>query len=179
MLRHKKSMHSDSEYDDMSDSDEQDDIFGSASDKEADAMSVTSSDDSLDYDPWQDIVDEAFNKCQAQFQVNVNKLTEKDGEISENEAEEIVFKDMKTKYRKAMMNAFGSKLVWFDVMKKDPIYKAIKKTVNQLISDEQYDPQEAVKYAILKRRFLFDKVLDTYVSPQLNNDIDDEQEFSE
>jgi hypothetical protein len=180
MLRHKRSAHpdEDSEEDAMSDISVQEDIFGPVDennyDNSDDDMSVTS-EKSLDIDPWEYIVEEAFDKCQSQYETEVKELMEEDTEISESEARENVFEDMKSTYRKAMMNIFGRKLVWFDAMKKDPIYKAIKKTVNQLIATEHYEGEEALKYAILKRRFLFDKVLDNYVTPQLEEEEDTEQ----
>ena len=76
-----------------------------------------------------------------------------------------------------MMNIFGSKMLWFNTLKKDPIYKAVKKTVSQLIDTEDYQIDEALKYAILKRRFLFDKILSDYEIPQLNEGEDVEQEI--
>jgi hypothetical protein len=77
---------------------------------------------------------------------------------------------MKNTYRKAMVNSLGSKLVWFDAMKNDPIYKSIKKSVSRLIDTDVYDKDEALKYGILKRKFLFDKVLDTYQIPELERE---------
>lgn len=61
-------------------------------------------------------------------------------------------------------------------MKKDPIYKSIKKTVNRLIDTDEYDKEEALKYGIFKRKFLFDKVLGTYEIPKLEGEGAMEQE---
>jgi hypothetical protein len=87
----------------------------------------TTSDDSVDIDPWQTIVDEAFTECQPRFETKVSELMNEDSDISESEARENIFEDMKNIYRKAIMNTFGSKVHWFNVMKKDPIFKSIKK----------------------------------------------------
>lgn len=182
MLRHKKSAHPDTdlEEDAMSEVSVQEDIFGPESENSRDSsdenMSVTS-ENPADIDPWQDIVDETFAECQSQFESEVRELMEDDTEISEEDARETVFKDMKSTYRKAMMNIFGSKMLWFNTLKKDPIYKAVKKTVSQLIDTEDYQIDEALKYAILKRRFLFDKILSDYEIPQLNEGEDVEQEI--
>ena len=176
MLRHKRSTHSesDSEYGEVSEP--SGDIFGA----ESDDMSDSTSEDTAKIDPWQEVVEEAFTKCRAQFQTNVDKVMKEDADISESEAEKNVFKDMKKVYRKALMNAFGNRIVWFDGMKKDPTYKAIKKSVNHLVSKEDYEPLEALKYGIHKRKFLFDKVLDAFAKPRLNDDdMEDEREDSE
>lgn len=184
MLRHKKSTHSDidSDEDRMSDISLKEDIFeaidendSNQSDEHDDDMSV-SSEESLDIDPWEDIVGETFQRCQSQYDDEVNELMHEDKGISDEKARENVFNDMKSTYRKAMINIFGSKLLWFDAMKKDPIFKTIKMTVNRLITKENYEAEEALKYAILKRRFLFDKVLDTYDEvPQINEEDETEQ----
>lgn len=179
MLRHKRSAHSneDSDEDAMSDVTDQEDIFGSVDENESDNsdddMSVTS-ENSSGIDPWQEVVDEAFQECQSQYEEEVREIMQDDTDLSESEAKKDVFEDMRGTYRKALMNSFGAKLMWFDSIKRDTIYKTIKKTVNQLKETEDYDEQEAVKYAILKRRFLFDKVLDSYDVPQLDAEQEEE-----
>lgn len=101
-----------------------------------------------------------------------------DSNTSEIEAREKVFETMRKTFRKAMMNSFGSKLVWFDAMKKDRTYKSIKQTVNQLSDKESYEPEEALKYGIIKRRFLFDKILDEYIAPEVPQDMEEEVDSS-
>jgi predicted RNA-binding protein Jag len=140
--------------------------FASLSDSNDNDNISVNSENTMDIDPWEEIVQEAFDQCQSQYQNEVNEAMEEDTDISESEAKKQVFEDMKNPHRNAIMKTFGSKLVWFDVMKKNPIYKAIKKTISHLIDTEDYEDNEALKYAILKRRFLFDKVLESYNYPQ-------------
>lgn len=179
MLRHKKYAHSDEESEDdaMSDISEHEDIFGPVDAEETEGSSENESEHSEQFDPWQVIVDEAFDKCQPQYQNDVEKLME-DSNTSEIEAREKVFETMRKTFRKAMMNSFGSKLVWFDAMKKDRTYKSIKQTVNQLSDKESYEPAEALKYGIIKRRFLFDKILDEYIAPEVPQDMEEEVDSS-
>ena len=71
ILRHKRSAHSneDSDEDAITDVTDQEDVFGPDDENESDNsngnMSVTS-ENSSDCDPWQEIVDDAFQKCQSQ-----------------------------------------------------------------------------------------------------------------
>jgi hypothetical protein len=111
--------------------------------------------------------EEVFTECQSRFETKVSEMMDEDSDISENEARENVFLNMKNTYRKSIMNTFGSKVHWFNVMKKDPIFMSIKNTVNQLIETEDYQADEALKYAVLKQGFLFDKVLNNYEIPEL------------
>ncbi|XP_052804040.1 uncharacterized protein LOC128234087 [Mya arenaria] len=97
-------------------------------------------------------------KSQSQYEEKVRELMQEDADLSESEAKKDVLEDMRGTYRKALLNIFEARLTWFDAIK----------TVNQLKDTENYEEQEAVKYAILKRRFLFDKVLDSYNVPQLD-----------
>ncbi|KAL4225369.1 hypothetical protein ACF0H5_016058 [Mactra antiquata] len=95
---------------------------------------------------------------------------EEDSDVSDNEAREDAYEDMKSVYRTAMMNSFANKLLWFEAMKRDPVYKSVRKTINRLIDTEGYEQGEALKYGILKRQFLFDKVLDIYNIPNVSED---------
>ena len=197
MLRHKATKHKlpadsysdDSDDDDMSDvSPKKRRIYGSKEDIFgiiADTQSKDSDSDIDDIaskermDPWELIADEAFKKCQSQYVSKVN--AEEDSAITEKEAKERAFSSMKGVYRVAMMNSFIKQLLWFNAMKKDPVYKAVKRTVNRLIDTEDYEKEEALKYAILKRQFLFDRILDTYEFPstEKGDDMEIEDDDSE
>ena len=175
MLKHKRSTYQDSDNDDddelLNVSSKSPRIYGSNEDIFGTSDENWSSDDDdgkvaeTTSDPWDIIVNESFQRCQSLFDEGVNELIKRNSDISEEEAEEHVFKSMKESYRSAI-----HKLLWFDAMKKDPIYKTIKKTVNRLIDTEQYEHDEALKYAMLKRKFLFDKILDTYDIPTTGDD---------
>ncbi|KAL4236047.1 hypothetical protein ACF0H5_004433 [Mactra antiquata] len=177
MLRHKKTAHSDAK-DVMSDSLEKENIFGKLDESDTassdEAMMSENSSPSTDLDPWNEIIDEAYQKCQSQYDSKVAEIMDEDSDVSDEEAREDAFEDMRSVYRTAMMNSFGSKLLWLQAMKRDPIYKSIKKTFNRLVEIEDFDNEEALKYAILKRKFLFDKVLDAYDLPDLSEKKDNQ-----
>ena len=79
----------------------------------------------MDIDPWEEIVQEAFDQCQSQYQHEVKEAMEEDNDISECEAKKTNFRGNEKHLPKSHNELFGNKLVWFDVMKKDPIYRAI------------------------------------------------------
>lgn len=70
------------------------------------------------FDPWEDILEEA---CQSHLEDEVGEKSD----LSERKAKD-VFGDMKSTYRKALMNTFCTKPMWFGAMNRDSIYKAIK-----------------------------------------------------
>ena len=50
---------------------------------------------------------------------------------------------MQSAYRKAAMTIFMNRMSWFDAIRKDPIYNAIKRTATHLIEFDDYEPEEA------------------------------------
>lgn len=46
----------------------------------------------------------------------------------------------------------------------------IKQSFTWLIDTDDYQPMEAVKYGFVKCQFLFDKALDTYITPGLEKE---------
>lgn len=179
MERHKKSKHfMIQESDDDAISEQSGDIFGSDSEDESedsDDMSVAS-EASSDLDPWDNIIEEVFEQCQSQYDTKVQSLMQGDVGLDEIEAKEAVFKDMRPTYRKAIMNVLSKKLLWLNDLKHDPTYKSIKNTSNHLMAAEDYKRSEALKYAIQKRQFLFDNILERYQPPDIeegtNTDIE-------
>ncbi|KAL4220338.1 hypothetical protein ACF0H5_020745 [Mactra antiquata] len=60
----------------------------------------------------------------------MNEMVEED--VSDSETREDAHEYMKIAYRTAMMNIYGSKLIWFETRKRYPAYKSITNTVNRL-----------------------------------------------
>ena len=58
--------------------------------------------------------------------------------------------------------------MWFNAMQADPIYKSIQNTAKNLIVMEDYSRDEAWKYAICKRKYLLDTVLDEFELPEMD-----------
>lgn len=153
MLRHKRNAHP------TQSSDEEDprmsDIF--SSDNDSSDIDTDSSVD-ISQNPWEDIIDEAVKRCQPDFDAEVNKLVSNG--MDEDAAGRSAFDAMRGQYRKAMMNDLGKRILWFQSMKRDVTYRKLKATVDRLVSKEGYLDDEALKYGILKRQFLFDKFVD-------------------
>jgi len=126
------------------------------------------------YDPWESVVQKAFDKCAEQFEDEVTKLVHRE-DISQTEARSHVYNEMRSKYRKAMITVFTNRMVWFDALRKHPIYKTIKKTATNLIDLDDYSSDEAWKSAIGQRKFLFDTILEEYYPPEMESE-DDESE---
>lgn len=127
-------------------------------------------------DPWTVLVDRTFEKCGSEFAEEVNMLID-EGE-NEEEAREEAYSNMLPLFRKDIMGRYLERMVWYDEIKKDPVHRKIKSTVKRLIEEEDYDQIEALKYAVKKRKFLFDDILQSYDPPEVDNDTEDTEDIS-
>ena len=130
------------------------------------------------YDPWDSVIERAFDKCQDQFEKEVAKMIRK-RKISETGARRHVYQDMQSTYRKAVINIFTKRMVWFDEIRRHPVYKTIKKTATNFIDLEDYNPEEAWKSAIGKRKYIFDNILEEYYPPELEEEELEEGDISD
>jgi hypothetical protein len=109
MLRHKKGAHIQYEEEaDLSTSDLSESETESSNEEQEetdkDKRSMRAS-----YDPWDSVVQKAFEKCEEQFEEEVTKLLHKD-DMSETEARSLVYHDMRSKYRKAIISVFTNRM---------------------------------------------------------------------
>ena len=160
MLRHQRSMHTD-EY---SGSDSEVQSENSDVDISDQENEEATEDDAID--PWDVIVKEAFDRFQSEFEERVKDYVSKEN-VQESDVRQIVFEDMWDIYRKAMMNIFIDKMLWFAATKREPVFTAIRKSATDLKTMDDYDDDEAWKSATSKRKFLFDKILKRYEPPEL------------
>lgn len=159
MLRHKKSVHRKEDLDSEPEPDFSEDIEDSSTEGEvADT-----------YDSWESLVRRAFEDCREEFEEEVNNLTER-RHFDQTEARRKAYTDLLPAFRKSLMSLFIKRITWCKAMEHDPIYKTIRKTVNKLIVEEDFDRQEAWKYAVSKRKYLLDTVLEKFDPPQFEDD---------
>ena len=128
--------------------------------------------ESSDYQesPWRGIVNGTFKELQSEYKQKVENYIE--AGHSENDAHSLGYKDMFKEYRDVMGEAYLNLVFWMQNMRRDPVHRKIKDTVQRLREDEDYDTREAWKYAVDKRRYLFDRVLETYIPPSTEDSND-------
>ena len=63
-------------------------------------------------------------------------------------------------------------MLWYKSIKHDRLFQAIKESDKRLVGEEDYDLEEAWKYASSKRKYLFEDLLKQYLPPK----VDDENE---
>ena len=88
--------------------------------------------------------------------------------MEQEEARSKAYKELKPTFRKALMTSISNRVIWFNAMQADPIYKSIQNTAKNLIVMEDYSRDEAWKYTICKRNYLLDTVLDEFELPEMD-----------
>ena len=171
MLRHKKNKHgkekeeSESELSERDISESESEGAMSGADEASDTDRAEGDDEN---DPWESVVDKAFDKCQDQFEEEVTKLIRRRN-VDQTEARKRVYQDMRGTYRKAVSSVLTDRILWFQAIRKHPVYKAIKRTATTFVDSDDYSQEEAWKSAIGQRKYLFDTILAEYYPPELED----------
>ena len=61
-------------------------------------------------------------------------------------------------------------MLWYKSIKHDRIFQAIKESVKRLVEEEDYDLEEAWKYAASKRKYLFEGLLKQPLPPTVEEE---------
>lgn len=182
MLRHEESVHGDggggiddTSYDESdhgsgdpeSDDDVGDDSDGSQSGSEESNASESDigsdggdngdveDDDSGEIDLWSHLKRKAMQKI-----TKDNNSAVANG-MSEEEVMSDISRNTLPTIRQKMMDSYTRMLLLWHYANRDPVNKKIINTKRRLIDEEDYDPDEAIRYAVHKRRYLIYKATDT------------------
>ncbi len=134
MLRHKRNTHIEDEQDDRgdisSDSDENMD-----DDSEVDTDNSDDSAGSESDDVWDSLIKIELCELQSAYEEKVKDVM-KLKSIRESRARSDVYKEMRPLYRRAIIKRFVARLLWFDSIRRDGVYKAIRASAERLRTEE-------------------------------------------
>ena len=155
---------------DDSDEDEGRDEDGDSS---SDSQNSTDDDDEDD-NVWSSIRDlswttkllSTFNEAKKEFQ---------NQGMTADEAHQEANQHVLPKLRRNIMSNYVRKIVDAAKLYKDPVHKKIMSTKRKLQEDDDYEAQEAIKYAVKKRKYLIQEATGTLSDDEL----EDEEEESE
>ena len=82
--------------------------------------------------------------------------------MNTDEAEEVTFDKLEPRYRAEAIGQYKAFLKFSKAMKKDPLHKKITDTAKRLRDEDDFDEDDALKYAIKKRRYLLDGKLEEF-----------------
>lgn len=115
--------------------------------------------------PWDKLVNNAFETLQEDFNETVEHTLAEHPDMDTEEAEERAYEELEPDYRSKVIARYQELIRLGTAMKKDPVHKKLMATAHRLRDEEDYDEEEAMKYAIKKRRYLLERKLDEYERP--------------
>ena len=115
-------------------------------------------------DPWSRIQNEVCNRHEAQLEALINEY-EQNGdspEVARIKAENALF----PVYRKELRKVFLEFSQWIHAMRKDPTFRKVMETRQDLKDTEGYDWLESTELAIDKRKFLLNRLFVKQTVPE-------------
>ena len=91
--------------------------------------------------------------------------------MTADEAHQEAYQHVLPKLRRNIMSNYVQKIVDAAKLHKDPVHKRIMSTKRKLQEDDDYEAQEAIKYAVKKRKFLIQEATGTLSDDELDYDI--------
>ena len=134
--------------------------YSAVEDQDSDEENISEASEDHDEEENIDVWNRLQEKAMERHQETLGKLTEKylksgDGiDVAEIKANN----DMIPVYRKELREVLFEQLKWFHFLKRDPIYKKIMTTKQNLVDMENYGWEEATESAIHQRKYLLNKL---------------------
>ena len=111
-------------------------------------------------DPWIPLIEEAKQRSNIAFEEMKESLI--NSGLDEQSAKDKAYSNILPKLQKELENIYMERLSWMRQLKKDPVHKKIMHTKDELVENDDFDPEEAMEAAVDKRKFLIRKLLKGY-----------------
>ena len=119
-----------------------------------------------EFDPWNKLLQLSYDSLQDTFDKTCETYLEQNPGMEIAEAVRKTFDELKSNYRQALISNYHDLVQMGNILKKDPIHKQIVATAKRLRSEEDYDLAESYAWALEKREFLLEGILDNYEMPK-------------
>ena len=120
---------------------------------------------------WLDTVKEQLNKeLTKDYNVRIREMVEKEGK-SEEAAQNKTYNEFVPKLRKTFRHALADYLILMRKKLDTELYQKLMQTADNLMEEDGYELEEAIKQAIKQRKFILDQVI---VEKEVQDDDDTE-----
>ena len=92
-----------------------------------------------------------------------------------DDAHQEAYQHVVPKLRRNIMSNYVRKIVGAAKLHKDPVHKKKCMSTKRKLQDDDYEAQEAIKYAVKKRKCLIQEATGTLNDDELYYDIEDEE----
>ena len=107
---------------------------------------------------WDELVDMAMVSHEDAYKQRIEEITSSG--IPEPEAKAQAFKELFPLLCKSLRNKYLDTIKMLQKLKKDPIHQKILATKRKLQDEEEYGSEEAWEYAIKKRKYLLNSIIE-------------------
>ena len=118
---------------------------------------------------WDKAVHSVYENQKDDFQKNVAQMGKKNPNTPYEDIEKDDYEKMRPQYDKDLRKYYLQFLQEMHSLKQSRVHKDVIETAKRLRDMEDYDYDEALQYAVKKRKFLISKKLDEYQHPQLES----------
>lgn len=130
------------------------------------------------YDLWNNLYEQAWTTAlEEAYEEEKGSFIEKG--LSEDAARKAAFKVILPTLRQSITSNYIKQLLLCSNMKKDPGHKKIMATKRKLVEEEDYGEDEALRYALKKRKYLIQMKTGTLSDDEPNVDDDDDTKEDE
>ena len=130
--------------------------------------SSTENETEEEMDPWTSLIEETKQRSNIAFEEMKESLI--NGGLPEQSSKDKAYSNILPKLQKELENIYMERLVWMRQLKKDPVHKKIMRTKDELVENDDFDPEEAMEAAVDKRKFLIRRLLEGYNFDEENKD---------
>ena len=130
--------------------------------------SSTDNETEEEMDPWIPLIEEARQRSNIAFKEMKESLI--NSGLDEQSAKDKAYSNILPKFQKELENINMERLVWMRQLKKYPVYEKIMHTKDELVKNDDFDPEEAMEAAVDKRKFLIRRLLKGYNFYEENDD---------
>ena len=119
-----------------------------------------------------DLMRQALSKHYPLFNHLVDEYRQ---DMSEEATIEKAESEMRKYYKQQFLKDYTDLLLTMHDLKYSKMHGKIKLTIKRLCDEEEFSPHEAIKYAVKRRKYMFDDLLDE-VTAELQNREEDEED---
>ena len=154
---------------DSQERDFQDDVSTTSTEvSEISTMTDNESETEEEMDPWIPLIEEAKQRSNIAFEEMKESLI--NSGLDEQSTKDKAYSNILPKFQKELENIYMEHLVWMRQLKKDPVHKKIMHRKDELVENDDFDPEEAMEAAVDKRKFLIRRLLKGYSFDEENDD---------
>ena len=108
---------------------------------------------------WLDTLqDEVNNELKEDYNKSIQEMMDEEGK-SEKDAVKRTYNEFVPRIRKSYRQALARYLLQMQKMQETDMYQKLMQTVENLMGEEEYSLEEAIKQALRQRKFMFDELV--------------------